>query len=369
MKRILLTGGGSGGHLYPLMSVADAVLKTDKDVELIYIGPRDKYGDEFFKRDIKTYSIISSKLRRYFSVANLVDVPKFLISLIQALFKIYFIMPDVVFSKGGPGALPVLLAARFYMIPVVIHESDAVPSLTTRVSSRFAKKIDISFEETYAYFKKSNVTLTGNPIRESLMGGSLRKEEAKDNLGFEKNLPLILVLGGSLGSVRINQFIFDNFEPILKEYQVYHQVGASNFEEAKLLQSSLSREISSMYSSRYKLAGFLSDEEIKRAYSAADLVLSRSGSGTIFETSFFGKPSILVPLPESAGDHQKVNAYSYSKNGAASVIEEDNLKLNVVLTKIKDIFSPSSYEKMSKSAQAFSKPDAAFLIAKDILNL
>ncbi len=353
-----------------MISVADAILKIDKDVELSYMGPRDRYEDEFIKRDINTYSLVSSKLRRYFSLSNLIDFPKFLWSLLQALFKLYFLMPDIVFSKGGPGALSVVIAAKFYMIPVVIHESDAVPGLTNKLSGKFAKKIDISFEETYPYFSKSSISLTGNPIRESLMSGRPNKDDSKESLGLKRDLPVIFVVGGSLGSQRLNQFIFDNFEPLLKEYQIYHQVGAANFDEAILVTKSMMNEMSSVYSSRYKLVGFLNESEMKMAYAAADVVVARSGSATIFETAYFGKPSILVPLPESAGDHQKINAYSYSKTGAAAVLEENNLKLEVVLAKLKSILSsPETYEKMSKGALQFAKPNAADSIAKDVLNL
>ncbi len=374
MKRIVLTGGGSGGHVYPLLAVADALarLSGDLEVELVYVGPKDRYEEEFAERNIRFSPIISSKLRRYFSLSNFVDIPKFFLSLVQALCKLYFLMPDVVFSKGGPGALPIVLAARFYLIPVVIHESDTVPGLTGRVSGKFAKKIEISFEECRAYFKKrERVNLVGNPVvRETWTGMPLQKDDAKGKLGFDKSLPLIVVMGGSQGATRINQFIFDNFEALLKDYQIYHQVGPANFEEAKLLTESLSREMSSLYSSRYKLVGFFDTEGLRTAYSAADVVLSRSGSASIFEAAFFGKPSILVPLPEAAGNHQKINAYAYAATGAAVVVEEDNLKLNVVLVKLKDILGDAgTYEKMSAAAKVFAKPDAADLIAKDILLL
>ncbi len=370
MKRIVLTGGGSGGHLFPLLAIADALQKSGTDLELVYLGPRDQYRPEFLKRDIRTYSIVSSKLRRYFSLANVFDFPKFLVSFFQALLRLYFLMPDAVFSKGGPGALPVVLAAKFYMIPIVIHESDTVPGLTNKISGKLAKKIDLSFEESAVYFKGSKITIAGNPVRTALMEMVPSKEVARERFSFDKTLPLILVLGGSQGATRINQFIFDNFEPLLKESQICHQVGAANFEEAKLLVSSLSGEMSSLYSSRYKLFGFMEAEEMKYALAAADIVFSRSGSGSIFETAFFGKPSILVPLPEAAGDHQKMNAYAYAKTGAAFVIESDNLKLDVVLIKIKDILSaPGAYERMSAAAKGFAKPDAAAVIAKDILSV
>lgn len=370
MKRIVLTGGGTGGHVYPLLAVADALARTGTEMEVVYFGSAGQYADEFAKREIRVSSIVGSKLRRYFSLSNFVDFPKFVVGFLEALVKLYFFMPDVVFSKGGPGALPVVLAARFYLIPIVIHESDTAPGLTSRISGKFAKKIEISFEESYAYFnKKKNITLVGNPLRDTLKTVALGKEGAKGALGFDKAAPLVFIAGGSQGATRINQFVFDNFEPLLKEFQICHQVGAANFEEAKLIVSSLSKEMSSLYSSRYRLFGFMTAEEMGTAYAAADVILSRSGSASIFEAAFFGKPSILVPLPEAAGDHQKVNAYAYAKTGAAIVIEGDNLKLDVVTTKVRDILGDAgNYEKMCTAARAFAKPDAADLIAKDILS-
>lgn len=354
--------------MFPLLAIADALPKADVDVELVYMGPRDAYRAEFLKRDIKVSSVVSSKLRRYFSVSNIIDVPKFFISLIQALCKLYFLMPDVVFSKGGPGALPVVLAAKFYLIPIVIHESDTVPGLTNKISGKLAKKIEVSFEESIAYFNGSKVTVSGNPVRSDLMESVPSKEIARERLGFDKTLPLVLVLGGSQGATRINQFVFDNFEPLLKESQICHQVGAANLGDAELVVTSLTKEMSSLYSSRYKLFGFMEPEEMKNALAAADIVLSRSGSGSIFEMAFFGKPSILVPLPEAAGDHQKMNAYAYAKTGAAAVIESDNLKLDVLTVKMKDILGDAGkYQQMSAAAKAFAKPDAANVIAKDIL--
>ncbi len=370
MKRIVLTGGGTGGHFYPLLAVADALMRAG-GVEIIYLGPAGQYADEFARREIRMSSIITSKLRRYFSLSNFIDIPKFLLGLIEALAKLYFLMPDIVFSKGGPGALPVVIAARFYMIPVVIHESDTVPGLTSRISGKFARKIAISFEESYAFFhKKKNITLVGNPLRDAFKGRVMPKDDAKAALGFDKMLPLVFVVGGSQGAMRINQFIFDNFEPLLKEFQICHQAGAANLNEAQLIISSLSKEVGSLYSSRYKLFGFMTAEEMKLAYTAADVILSRAGSASIFEAAFFGKPSILVPLPEAAGDHQRTNAYAYAKTGAAFVIEENNLKLDVVTTKTGDILgNANNSARMGSAASAFAKPDAADLIAGDIMNL
>jgi UDP-N-acetylglucosamine--N-acetylmuramyl-(pentapeptide) pyrophosphoryl-undecaprenol N-acetylglucosamine transferase len=148
MLRVLLTGGGSGGHVYPLLAVADKIRELGgADVMVSYLGPKSRYDAEFGQRDIAVYGLASSKLRRYMDVGNILDVPKFIFGLCQALYRLYLLMPDVVFSKGGSGALPVVLAAKFYFIPILIHESDSVPGLTNRFSAPFAKRIGVSFEE------------------------------------------------------------------------------------------------------------------------------------------------------------------------------------------------------------------------------
>jgi UDP-N-acetylglucosamine--N-acetylmuramyl-(pentapeptide) pyrophosphoryl-undecaprenol N-acetylglucosamine transferase len=371
MAKILLTGGGSGGHFYPLLAVIEKLKEmVQENVELIYFGPNDQYSQELEKIGIKIVHIIPSKMRRYFSLANILEIPKFLIGLIEALIKIYFIMPDVIFSKGGPGSLPVLLAGRFYLIPIIIHESDAVPSFTTSLTERFAKKIEISFEETRNYLrKKQNTSLTGNPIREEMIKNKIKKEDAKELLDFKENLPVLVILGGSLGAQRLNQFVFDNFENLLNHFQVFHQVGKNNLEEAKVIVESFKKEMSSYITSRYKMEGFLDSKEMALILSAADIVLSRAGAGAIFEIAFFGKPSFLVPLPQAAQNHQKVNAYAYAQGGAAIVLEEENLKFSTFILKVQEILNnPQKYEEMSNAALKFSKQDSALIIAKDILS-
>jgi len=369
-NKIVLTGGGSGGHIFPLVAVASELRALDPDLNIFYLGDKDSYLNELADLEIKFVSIISSKIRRYFSLLNIIEIPKFFCGLLQAIIKMFFIMPDLVFSKGGPGSLPVVLAARFYFIPVIIHESDVVPSLTTKIASKFAKKIEVSFEETLNYLNdNSNIALTGNPIRPVLFERVISKEEARSRLGFSEELPLLFVIGGSQGSERLNNFIFSNLEELLKSFQIYHQVGLNNLNEAQSVLENLGKEISSFYFSRYKMKGFLNLEEMRLGFYASDVVIARAGAGTIFEIAAFGKPSILVPLPESAQDHQRLNAYAYVRNGTGIVLEEDNLQPKLFLLELNKIISnPSVYSNMSANALNFSKKYAAKYIAEDLLN-
>jgi UDP-N-acetylglucosamine--N-acetylmuramyl-(pentapeptide) pyrophosphoryl-undecaprenol N-acetylglucosamine transferase len=371
--KILLTGGGTGGHIYPLISVAEQLYflaaEQKKEAEIRYFGPASNLNREFEIRGIKVVKIFSSKWRRYFSLKNFIDVPKFVLSFFQALFKILLFMPDAVFSKGGPGALAVVLASRFYRIPVFIHESDSVPGLTNRLSSRFSQKIFISFEKTVQYFPSEKVILTGNPIRTGILEDIPGPETAKKNLGFNPGESIILVLGGSQGAVKINNFILDNLEEILKAAQLIHQSGPANFEEVKKESDFLLKTLGDFYKNRYHLTGYLEGvKDIKEVFAAADLILSRAGAGAIFEIAAFGKPAILIPLEESASDHQRINAYEYAERGAAVVLEENNFKPNIFLIQAQKILGDAELKrKMSEAAKKFAKPDAARKIAEGIL--
>ena len=371
MTKILLTGGGSGGHVYPLLAVSDMLKIIGGDiVDISYMGPVSPLNDEFLKREIPIKKIWGSKVRRYASFQNVLDVPKFILSIFQAIVKMYFIMPDVVFSKGGTGALPVILAARFYFIPIIIHESDSIPGLTNRISGRFAKRIGISFPEAVDYFDGTKVALVGNPVRPELFQNPIDKKDAKEQLGFSRDVPLIFVVGGSLGAVRVNEFIISSLKDILETYQVLHQVGLLNISDATESAKLVLKELSPEVQARYKLEGFLEIEKQKLAFAAADIVISRAGSGGIFETAAFGKPAILIPLDGSANDHQKSNAYEYAKCGAGVVLEEENMTVHLLVMKLKDILeNPELYKKMSTSAYGFAKPKAAEILAREILHL
>ena len=371
--KALLTGGGSGGHVYPLVAVAQELkrLAIEKGliVELHYLGPNDEYATTLQNETIELHSLVSGKLRRYFSLANIVDVPKFFFSFFQALAKVFWLMPDIVFSKGGTGALPVVFAGWFYRIPVVIHESDAMPGLTNLLSSRFASRIAVSFERALNYFNQRKTACIGSPIRPKLLKDRPEKGAAKEELGFDPKEPLLLILGGSQGSRRIDEFIVAHLPGLMKETQILHQTGLAKYAEIeKLARAALMGvPIKTEVSHRYQALGYL-DQNMKAAFAAADLVVSRAGSGTIFEIAAYAKPSILIPLLESANDHQRVNAYEYAKTGAAIVIEESNLLPGIFLNQVRDVLKNKTLaNKMSLAAGKFFKPGAAEIIAQEIL--
>ena len=282
-----------------------------------------------------------------------------------ALFKIFIIFPDVVFAKGGFSSFPTLFAARFLGIPVVLHESDSVPGRVNIWASKFAKKIAVSFKETAEFFDKEKVAYTGQPIREELL--TPIKVGAIEYLNLDKQLKTISVLGGSLGAKKINDIIIQILPELIKKYQVIHQTGKKNFEIVKGM-AKLSLE-GSTNPDRYKPVDYLNMMSMRMLGGVSDIIISRSGSG-IFEIAAWGVPSILIPIADSNGDHQRKNAFNYARSGACEVIEEANLSGQIVLNEIDRILSnPALQNKMMESAKGFSTPNAAKIIAHEVLNI
>lgn len=369
-----MTGGGTGGHVYPLIAVANELKKQSEQLNLAldvrYFGGAREYAQEIVSSGMEFVPIMSSKLRRYWSPLNLIDGLKFLLSLIQVGWRMFWFMPDVIFSKGGPGALAVVLIGKFYFIPIVIHESDSKPGLTNRISGNLSKKIFLAFASAGEDFKNQEIIeVVGNPVRNSLfeqVSGS-SQEEAKKNFGFNPAEPLVFFLGGSQGAEMLNNFVLDNLEEFIREFQVLHQVGPKNYPSYKNEFEFMTKDWSDIEKSRYRYQGNFSDN-MGDALLAADIVVSRAGSGTIFELAAFGKPSILIPLPNAANDHQKENAYLYSQTAAAIVIQEENMLGNLMLEEIKRLLgNPQKMAEMGSAARSFYRPDSAGIMAKHLL--
>lgn len=365
---VVFTGGGSGGHVYPLIAVADALRKRlvalNAPYQWFYIGPKDQYSELLREQGMTMRPITAGKIRRYFSIQNILDVPKFVIGFVQALWKLYTIMPDIVFSKGGTGALAVVVAAWFYRIPVIIHESDAQPGLNNLLSARFSRGVFLSFARAAAYFNPAITKVVGSPLRPDLLTQRTTRELAKENLGFDPAKPLVLVLGGSQGSSRINDFVLANFTELLARAQVLHQTGQANYAEVEKLSRAALLETGT--ETRYKAVPYLTGN-MAIAMTAADLVISRSGS-SVFELAAFGLPAILIPLAESANGHQLIDAEEFAKAGAAIVIEEDNLLPGIFFGQLDRILKDENLRaQMSAASSKFFIPGAAEAIADGII--
>jgi len=370
---IVFAGGGSGGHVYPTLAVFEALIKRFSEIGLrfraIRMGPRDGYDPLFANHGAIIAPIAAGKVRRYASLANLIDIPKFFIGFLQALWKLYFIMPEVIFSKGGVGALPVVVAGWFYRIPVVLHESDAQPGVNNLTSARFAKKVFVSFERAAKFFDAKKVAVVGTPLRTELFAERTAKPLAKETLGFDASSPLTLVLGGSQGSSRINNFILTQAQDMLAATQILHQTGVANLAEVQKLAHAATFDES--FKTRYQAVGYFLNngrDTMGLALAAADLVIARAGSGSIAEISAFGIPAILIPLAESANDHQRINAYEFAKGGGAVVIEEANLLPGIFMGEIKKFFGDEAVRaKMSEASAKFFIPGAAEAIAQELI--
>jgi UDP-N-acetylglucosamine--N-acetylmuramyl-(pentapeptide) pyrophosphoryl-undecaprenol N-acetylglucosamine transferase len=364
--KILFTGGGTGGHVFPLVATIRELRRmyTRKDLEFYYIGPKEDFGAVMLSQEeVIIKRIVSGKIRRYFSFQNIIDVAfKIPFGILQSFFIMIAISPDLVVSKGGSGSIAVTISARLLKIPVFIHESDMVPGLSNQKTSKWAKRIFTSFEKT-EFFNPEATTVIGNPIRKEILDGDKQKAGELFHLTFEK--PIFLIIGGSQGAEAINDFVLRILPDLLKKYEIIHVTGQANLNEERAESEIVADTNLLKY---YHPIGFLSEDKISHAYKAADLIISRAGSGSIFEIAAVGKPSILVPLPSAAGDHQSINAYTYAKEGAAIVLEQDNLTPNFFMETIELLFlNPEKLDNMKKSALAFSKPLAARALAREIL--
>ena len=369
--KILLTGGGSGGHFYPSIAVAEAInrLVDEKKivgVDLYYMS--DKPYDEraLFENRIKFKSAPAGKVRNYFSVLNFFDWIKTSLGVISATWKMFLLFPDVVFGKGGGASFPPLLAARLLRIPVLIHESDAIPGRVNLWAASFAKRIAISYPEAEKYFPKEKVAMTGIPIRSGVARPVT--SGAKEYLKLTDDIPVILILGGSQGSQKINDAIVDILPSLVEKYYVLHQTGVKNFEETERRAEVVLEK--SPHNERYKPFAFLNATGLSMAAGAATLVITRAGSTALAEIAHWGLPSIVIPIPESVSRDQTQNALSYIRTGAGILLEEHNLTPHILAAEIEKIMGDEALQnKMKKVAQEFARPDAAQKIAEELIHI
>lgn len=368
--RILFTGGGTGGHFYPIIAVAQAIKKIagqDKLIEPeLYFMSEGPYNKRVLaEENIAFIKTSAGKWRRYFSIKNFLDIFKTIFGTIGALGKVFWLYPDVIFSKGAYPSVPAVLAGFFFRIPIVIHESDSHPGRANLLSSKLARVIAVSYPEAVEYFPTQKTIVTGTPLREEILNPI--EKGAKEFLEITEDLPIIFILGGSQGSVRINDLIIDVLPELLNKYQVIHQTGKNNFSTTKTRADFILKD--HPHKDRYKPFDYLNETAMRMVAGVADLVISRSGS-VIFEIAYWKLPAILIPIPEDISHDQRTNAFTYASYGGAVVIEESNLTANIIFSEITRIMNnPSLIESMKKGAESFSKPNSADQIARVLLNI
>lgn len=367
-KRIVLTGGLSGGHTFPLVAVAREIRAlTQGNVEFLFLGTKGPFeGEAMAKEGIRAKFLVTAKWRRYFSLLNIVDLFKFPVACIQAFWYLLWFMPDAIFSKGGAASVPIALAAFVYRIPILLHDSDAVAGRANRLVSRFARRIAIAYEHARQYFPSEKVMLTGNPIRTELLGAD--PEAARAYFQFTAERPLLLVMGGSLGARALNHIVIKALPELLNRgVQILHLVGQANIDEVRKLAKERGIESTD---SRYRPVPFLEATDMGQAYAAADVVIARAGAGSITELAALKKACILVPLPTAANDEQRLNAYEVAKTGGAVVLEEANASENLLITRLSELLGDAEQrQKMGEAIHSFYHPDAAKTIAEGVVSM
>lgn len=323
MKRIILTGGGTAGHVTPNIALLPRLKELQYDIH--YIGSYNGIEKELIAPfQIPYHGISSGKLRRYFSVKNFTDPFRVLKGFHEANKLIRTLKPDVIFSKGGFVSVPVVMASKHNRVPVIIHESDMTPGLANKLAMSSATKICCNFPETLEHLPKEKAVLTGSPIRQELLSGD--REAAKKFCGFTSDKPVILIIGGSLGAAAVNKAVRSILPKLLENFQIIHLCGKGK------LDASLAG-----------IDGYVQFEyiqkELKDLFALTDIVISRAGANAICELLALHKPNILIPLSANAsrGD-QILNARSFERQGFSIVIEEEKLTDDLLLSEINRLY-------------------------------
>ena len=324
MKRIILTGGGTAGHVTPNIALLPKLIDLGYDIQ--YIGSYNGIEKDLIEPfGIPYHGISSGKLRRYFSAQNFTDPFRVIKGFGEARRLIKDLKPDVIFSKGGFVSVPVVLAGKRCKVPVIIHESDMTPGLANKIAIPSAVKVCCNFPETLDYLPKGKAVLTGSPIRQELLSGN--KIAAMDLCGFTADKPVILVIGGSLGSVIVNNAVRKSLPQLLEDFQIIHLCGKGKTDDAL------------KNTKGYCQFEYIRDE-LRDIFALADIVISRAGANAICELLALRKPNLLIPLSAKAsrGD-QLLNARSFERQGFSMVLEEEDLSEESLVSSVRELYS------------------------------
>ncbi|OON94954.1 MAG: undecaprenyldiphospho-muramoylpentapeptide beta-N-acetylglucosaminyltransferase [Candidatus Epulonipiscioides saccharophilum] len=353
MKKIVLTGGGTAGHVTPNIALLPRLRADLWHIE--YIGSKTGIEKELItKEGILYHEISSGKLRRYLTIQNLKDPFKVIYGFSEAHGLLKKIKPDIVFSKGGYVSVPVVIAAKMLKIPVIIHESDITPGLANKIASKGAKKICVNFPETLKYVGDKGV-LTGTPIRKELFTGY--KTRGYHLAGFQNSKPVLLVMGGSLGSVKVNNALRESLDELLNTFNIMHICGKGNTDPT--------------YDNKkdYKQFEYLGSE-LPDVFAAAEIMLSRAGANALAEIVALGLPNVLIPLSKEAsrGD-QILNADSMLKQGYSKVIQEEELSNELLVSTIIDVYENKNlYKSNMKKNRGHNGTENVIQVIKDVIS-
>ncbi|MFC1632820.1 undecaprenyldiphospho-muramoylpentapeptide beta-N-acetylglucosaminyltransferase [Patescibacteria group bacterium] len=359
--RLLVAGGGTGGHVTPIVAVIKAFQAMDPQAEILWLGQKKSLEEKFAKNNnISFKTIPAGKVRRYFSLRNIVDLIRAPFGVMSAWFKIGGFKPDVVFGKGGYVSYPVGLAANLRGVPLVIHESDSVPGAANQRLAGRAAAIAVAYDEAKPYFtatEQERIFITGNPLRPEIYDGN--RERGLQEFGLSADKPVLFITGGSQGAQALNDAIAAILPNILEFTQVIHQVGEKNIAQFTELGQQY-------YETGYRAYPFI-DKQMADAYASASAIISRASANTLSEISAWQIPAIIIPLPTAARDHQRQNALVYGTRKAAIVLEQENLIPRFFLQKINEVMSSQELrDELKNNIANLYQPEAANLIAKKL---
>lgn len=367
--RLVVAGGGTGGHVLPALAVIEELRGRGFPLELLWIGSHgDVEGPAAARAGIPFRAIQTGKLRRYLAAETVLDAGRLPIGMLQAWRILRAFRPDVIFSTGGFVSVPAV-AAGARLAPILTHEQTAILGLATRINLRFADVLAVSFERSAARVRgfDGRVVMTGNPVRSSLRHGNA--ERGRSRFGFTSDLPLLYVTGGARGASPLNRRVAALLPDLLEFCQILHQTGPATANDDLKQLERLCAGWPEHLRRRYRAVEFVRDE-LADVYAAADLVLGRAGAGTVAELTYLGKPGLLIPLPGSGGGEQDENARTLADAGGAVTLAQDEATPQRLRSDLERLLgNPERLRSMGERAAALARRDAASRLAEELLTL
>jgi UDP-N-acetylglucosamine--N-acetylmuramyl-(pentapeptide) pyrophosphoryl-undecaprenol N-acetylglucosamine transferase len=364
-----ITGGGSGGHTSAAVGIVQALVEAGADKrQILWIGSSKGIESKVAERESIPFTTISvGKLRRYWSKDNLIDIPRIIKGAIQSWRILRHYRPAIVVGTGGFVSVPVVAAARLLNIPIVIHEQTIVPGLANRIASRFASLVLVAFQESASHFRGKKVEVVGNPLRSELRRGLPSRAEALERLGLDSSLPVLYVTGGAQGANAINKAIADALPDLLARWQIIHQCGDKSMEYGEAYLTDIAGRLNAESRRRYLIKPYIGTE-IVDVFTAADVLVSRSGAATINEITRMGLPAILVPYPLAVANEQDRLARMLERSEAAIVISQSDLNSETLLGALEKL-GKEEREAMKLRAQTLAPHNVEERITRAIFEM
>ncbi|MBE3558963.1 MAG: undecaprenyldiphospho-muramoylpentapeptide beta-N-acetylglucosaminyltransferase, partial [Ktedonobacteraceae bacterium] len=369
--RVVISGGGTGGHIYPALAVA-AQLRDLYGADILYLGSDDGLETRLIPAaGLRFAAIKAGKLQRFVSWKTVQGVARVPVGVVQAIGIVRRFRADVAFTSGGYVAVPAGLAARLNGVPLLMHQQDVPPNLANRLLAPLATRISVSFADSLRYFPASKTVCLGNPVRQAMLDvRQVTPQQARVQLDLDADLPLLLVTGGSQGARHLNQVVCRALPELLSFCQVLHISGNRLFDETRELAATATTKLDKGLMQRYRLVPYMTDE-MPLALQAAQLVVCRAGAATLSELALLGRPALLVPLPPAIGSSpQEANAETFRRAGAAEVIADTAFSPESLIERVSSVLAqPARYQAMVEAGQTFAKPEATQHIVEMIVRI